>query len=194
MRIQRPIHIMFLALLMAALACSLPTVGPQRPAPEIAVSEEAARGAEREVEEALGQAAESRSFGVSLTQQEVTSWLVLRADEYAQQAGERLPLDNLQVYLGEGVVQLYGEYSAGAVVAGALVTIAPGITPSGQIEARIASAQIGPMELNDENLESINQAVRDALAALLARLEGRYRITLLFIDDGALTVSAQVLP
>ena len=182
------------ALLAAALACSLPLGGPGRPGPEIPVSEEAAQRAERKVEAALEQATQTRTFSLTVTQEEITSWVNLRATQYAQQTGEKIPLNDLQIYLSDNVVRLYGGYDDGGVSASALVTLTPSVTPSGQIAVQIASAQVGPVALSADQLQSINQAIQSNLDALMTRLEGRYQIVSLLISEGALTASVQVLP
>lgn len=182
-----------LLLALAALACNLPVGGPPRPGPAIPVSEEAAQRAEQKVAAALEAASQTRSFTVTLTQEEVTSWVALRAETYALQAGERVPLDNLQIYLDDNVVRLYSDYNDSGVSAGALVTVTPRVTPAGLVEAEVTAAQVGPVALSAADLEALNQAIHDNLSAAMARLEGRYQITGLSVDDGLITVSGQVL-
>ncbi len=194
MQPRRSTDVALLALIVAALACSLPVGGPERPGPAIPVSEEAAARAERAVETALEAAAQTRSLTLTLTQEEVTSWVVLRAEEYALQIGERVPLENLQIYLDDNAIRLYGDYDDHGVAARALVTIVPAVTTAGLIDATVTAAQVGPVTLSDADLQKINQAVQDNLRALMARLEGRYRIIGLLVDGGTVTVSAQVLP
>ncbi|MCZ7545499.1 MAG: DUF1565 domain-containing protein [Anaerolineae bacterium] len=181
-----------LALVAAALACSLPVGGPSRPGAEIPVSEAAADRAEHAVRTALEAAAQTRSFTITLSQAEVTSWVVLRAGEYALQVGEKVPLDNLQIYLDDGVIRLYGDYDDRGVAAQALVTVRPSVTPAGLVDAQITAAQVGPVTLGDADLQSLNAAVQDALRALNDRLAGSYRVIGLLIDDGSAVLSGAV--
>ncbi|NJN79898.1 MAG: hypothetical protein HC797_05170 [Anaerolineales bacterium] len=109
---------------------------PQRPGGEIMVSEQAGLEAKGIVEKALPQPGSLSS--ITITEQQVTSWLVMEMSHSPD-----LPLSDVQVYLRNGQVQIWGMVTGIADSTSALIVGEISIDGNQQPYFEIESMQIG---------------------------------------------------
>src|SRR5947208_12754840 len=120
-------------LVAATLACNLPR-NPQPPIPSLTPSTGDADAFENNFQQAVNQAAQTGQFNATITQQQLSSWLALRAAGYAQQQGYEWPLKNVQAGLDNGKITLYGVITQQNVPeTAAQVVFTPSIDGNGQL-------------------------------------------------------------
>ena len=182
------------ALLLAMLACAvtMPSA-PQPPLPSLTPSAADADAFEQNFRQAVNQAAQTGKFTASINQQQLSSWLSLRAAAYAKQQGYDLPLKNLQASLDGGKITLYGIVSEQDVPeTPAQVIFTPTIDGNGQVAVTIQSGQVGVVGLPNSALNNLNKLIKDTLTSQLSQIQGRYSLTALSVSGGTLTVSGQI--
>lgn len=158
------------------------TGAPERPGAEIIVSDQAGLEAKTKLMEAIPNNGALTS--TSLTEQELTSWLAMEMKNRSD-----LPISDVQVYLRNGKIQLWGivhgsEKNTAALIAGT-VTIDANKQPYFKIE----SIQIGQQVVGGFLLAQaeawLNQAVAEQINALAPGLE----LMNVSVKNGMLTVS-----
>src|SRR5882724_1386726 len=99
-------------LVLPALACNIAMPSnPQPPMPTFVPSANDASAFEQNFTNAVGQASQTGAFNITLNQQQFSSWLALRAPEYAKQQGYDWPLKQVQAGLDNGKITLFGVLS-----------------------------------------------------------------------------------
>ncbi len=177
----------------ATLACNLPT-NPQPPIPSLTPSTGDADAFEKNFQQAVNQASQTGSFSATVTQQQLSSWLALRAAGFAQQQGYEWPFKNVQAGLDNGKITLYGVIAQQNVPeTPAQIIFTPSIDANGQLAVKIESGQVGIVGLPSDALTKLTNTIRDILAGQLNQIQGHYRLTDLRVASGALSVSGQVV-
>lgn len=182
-------------LFLATLACSITMPSaPQAPLPSLTPSVADADAFEQSFRQAVNQAAQTGSFSATINQQQLSSWLSLRAAAYARQQGYELPMKNLQASLDGGKITLYGVFVQPNVPdTPAQVVFTPTIDGNGQLAVAIQSGQVGVVGLPSSALTDLNKLIKDTLTSQLSQIQGKYKLTTLNIGGGTLTVSGQVV-
>jgi hypothetical protein len=141
---------------------------PERPGAEIMVSEKAGTEAKSLVEKNFYQPGALNS--VSITEQQVTSWLAMGMNKNPD-----LPLNDIQVYLRNGKIQIWGmvngtEESTSALIVGT-VSIDNNKQPYFKIESLQIGQQVVPNLLLTQVENWVNQSIRDAIEKNIPGLE-----------------------
>ncbi len=184
-----------IALAFSALACgiNMPS-NPQPPNPGFAPSANDASAFEQSFTNAVNQAAQTGNFSVTVDQQQFSSWLALRAPDYARQQGYDWPLKQVQASLNNGKITLYGVLSQPNVPdTPTQVIFTPSIDGTGGIAVTVDSGQVGVLGVPSTILQNLNTTIKNLLATQLGQIQGRYKLNNLTIANGTMTVSGQVL-
>ncbi len=185
-----------IALLASILACNLNVNLPSNPKPPIASLTPSVGDAdafEQAFQQAVNQASQTRQFNVTITQQQFSSWLALRAADYARQNGYDWPLKEVQAGLNDGKITLYGVITQQNVPdTPAQIIFTPSIDANGALAVAVDSGQLGIVGVPKSLLDKLTQTIKDMLSGQLAQIQGRYQLTSLTIANGALTVSGQI--
>lgn len=141
---------------------------PERPGAEIITSENAGIEAKSAFEKTLFQPGALNS--VSITEQQVTSWLAM-----GMSGTPDLPLSDVQVYLRNGKVQIWGmvtgtEESTSALIVGT-VSIDDNKQPYFTIESLQIGQQVVPNLLLTQVENWVNQSIQDAIEKNIPGLE-----------------------
>lgn len=174
-------------MLIATLACQIDVGGPAAPGDRIPVSTEAADEIHRAWQSAISGAVNSGTLAVLLNETQLTSYLALRLE--AQQ--DPLLYDP-QVFLRQGVIQVYGLTRRGALQASVLITIAPQLDTDGSLSFEVTSADVGPLPVPDALRQSVSAILTEAFTSPLGSLATGLRITSLAIADGEIAIVAAV--
>ncbi len=155
---------------------------PERPGSEIVVSEKAALEAKALLENALPQPGSLSS--ITITEQQVTSWLAMEMKNNPD-----LPLSDVQVYLRNGKVQIWGIVDSGENSTAALIEGTIGIDGNKRPRFEIKSMQIGqqtiPSLLADQLESWLNQMLTENINATMPGLE----LMNVNVTNGLITVS-----
>lgn len=155
---------------------------PERPGAEIIVSEQSGMEAREKLEQALPQPGALTT--VTVTEQQLTSWLAAEMKNSPD-----LPLSDVQVYLRNGRIQIWGmvhgeEKSTAALVAGT-VTIDADKQPRFEIEAMQIGRQFIPGFLLSQAENWLNEFVSEQINTYVPGLE----LMNVSIKNGMITVS-----
>lgn len=187
--------IVTIVLTVPALACnvSLPS-NPQPPIPTFAPSADEASAFEQNFSNAVNEASQTGSFTITINQQQFSSWLALRAPDYAKQQGYDWPLKQVQTGLNNGKITLYGVVTQENVPeTPAQVIFTPSIDSAGELAVTVDSGQFGVVGAPSGVLQNLNKTIKDVLTTQLGQIKGRYKLTTLTIANGSLTVGGQIV-
>ena len=182
-------------LMAAVLACNanLPS-NPQPPIPSLQASTGDADAFEQQFKQAISQASSTGKFTATISQQQLSSWLVLRAPDFAKKQGYEWPLNNVQAGLNDGKITLYGVINEQNLPqTPAQIIFTPSIDGNGELAVKVDSGQVGVVGVPADILGNLNKAIKDMLTSQLSQIKGRYKLDNLAVANGSLTVSGQVV-
>jgi hypothetical protein len=178
------LRFLLLLLVTTSLACRVNLGGPEPPGPPIPVSDEAAA----EVELAWNAAGEDPDqLIVILSEQQVTSFLVDRLNDQIDPL-----LQNPQVYLRQGQIQIFGTVSQATWEANLAFIIAPGIDPQGNIELEVVSAELGPFPAPESVRESLSVILSEAFTGEVGPFATGIKLTSIAISDGQIALVGEI--
>lgn len=177
------VWMLIVTLTAAGLACALPG-GPKPPASPIAVSTAAATEMQETVQTAVADAAKSGQLDLTLTEEQVTSYVALQLAEQAD-----TPITNPQVFLRDDKIQMFGTVKAGQVTANAQIIIAVAVDAQGQLALTIEKADFGPIPVPQSLLDRISTALDQALTE---QTGGNTVLSSVTIVDGQITLTGTV--
>jgi len=174
-------------LVFATLACTMFVGGPDYPEGAIPVSAQAVESLRNQIESAVLAGAESGEITLQLTEEQLTSYIAFKL------AAEEDPvLQNPQVYLRDGQMQVYGNVKRGYFVANVLVVLNVTVDELGQPAIEIASADFGPLPAPDALKESLTAILIEAYTGSLGPIATGFRLENINIANGLMTVSGRV--
>jgi hypothetical protein len=176
--------IIVILLVAASLACDLAVGGPTPPGSPIPVSTEAAG----ELANLWGTAATSVPAGgevsITLTEAQLTSFVALKLKDNPD-----APLQDVQVFLRDGKIQLFGNAQAGSVKTTALVVIAVGVAPEGTVRFTAEKADFGPLPVPSALLDTLSTTLNEALTGKVGSAASGLKITNILIADGQMAIT-----
>jgi hypothetical protein len=175
------------SLLFATLACQIDVGGPEPPGDPIPVSTQAAEEMAQTWQSALATAAGTGTLTILLNESQVTSYLALRLA-----AQENPVLQDPQVFLRDGVIQVYGVTEQGALKANVLITVTPRLDPDGSVSFEIAAADVGPLPVPETLRQSVSALLTETLTSPLGSLATGIRVTVFVIADGQVAITGEL--
>ena len=182
-----PILISLTALLLATLACSIFVGGPDYPESTIPVSVEAVDSLKNQIEAAVVTGANSGVVTLQINEEQLTSYIALK-----MASQENPALQEPQVYLRDGQMQVYGKVSRGYLDANVLVVLTVGVDDLGQPEIEIASADFGPYPAPEGLKQSMTTLITEAYTGSLGPVATGFRIENINIQNGLMTVTGRI--
>jgi hypothetical protein len=160
---QRMFSLAVAALGLVALACTCgaPKLSGPAPAATVPVSQEAAKQMQTKLNQATAQAKSTGQYKVTLTESEVTSYLVTQIQQQQKQ-GDVFPLTNPQVKFTQGQVWVYGTFEANSTKLNGLVVVSPQIQ-NDKLTLKIVRADFGPVPVPGPFLDQLNQQIQASL-------------------------------
>jgi hypothetical protein len=183
-----------LTILLTSLACTMNVGGPDYSSlPTVPVSTGYAQSIQEEVQRAFQEGAQSGTITLKLTEQQLTSFIAekLQTDPRLQRDGKPL-IDNPQVYLRDGQMQIYGTTQQGPFTANIGIVMNVGVDENGQPKVDIASADFGPLPAPEGLRDTIAAMIREAYMGSLGPVATGLRIESISIADGVMTVSGRI--
>jgi hypothetical protein len=181
-----------LAMLACNLNVNLPSA-PKAPLPSLTPSTNDADAFEQGFQSAINQIQQNGTFSASVTQVQFSSWLALRAADYAKANGYDWPLKEVQAGLDNGKITLYGVIVQENVPeTPSQIVFTPYVDANGEIAVNIESGQVGIVGIPKAALDKLTSTLRELLSSQLQAVKGRYKLTSLTIANGSLTVSGQI--
>jgi hypothetical protein len=191
-----------IVLLCCALAvCGVIYVATSGPVPPLSDHfkpiQAEAQAFEAALQNAANQAAtgswDNGAFYITFTERQMSSWLALEGEQFAQDHDRRFPFENVQVKLDGGKMIFYGELGQSRIKLPLRVTIKPAIDSDGQLELKVESADFGGLQLPGVLLQEITRVLEDALTQPVDDLGRSYTLfkETLVVDDGTFAVQGR---
>jgi len=155
---------------------------PTRPGNQMSISDQTGKQARSILENALPQPGSSAS--VSLSQQQVTSWMALELKNSPD-----LPVHDVQVYFENGEIQAWGIIEGQSNSTSALATGTVNVDANGIPTIKINSVQIGQKQVSSILLSQAESWLNQMLLEEINKQRPGLRITRVDIGGGVITIS-----
>jgi hypothetical protein len=155
---------------------------PERPGDEIMVSEQSGVEVETMLENAVPQPGSLAS--VTITEQQLTSWLAMEMQDKPD-----LPLSDLQVYLRNGKIQVWGVVSGGENTTSALIIGKIHIDENKKPYFEIESMQVGQQVLPDFVTSQMTSWLNQILLEGLEKQAPGLQMMNIKVTSGLITIS-----
>ncbi len=177
---------LLISLVIASLACRF---FPENklPGPPISVSTEAAATLEQKVTEAVQQADLTGAFEISLTEEQVTSYVAAKLQEQQEVA-----ILNPQVFLRDGKLQAFGDLQQNSIQVPLAFEVEPQITNGGQPQLVLLSAQVGGVAAPDTLVKYLQEKIDEIYSGIVGSAGSNFTAESITIADGVMTIKGQV--
>jgi hypothetical protein len=175
------------ALWAASLACTLPGRSAKPPASyaPIPVTTQAVGELRKNLEVAATQIATSGSTALVIDEAQLTSLLAIELKSQNQ-----LNIQDPQVYLRDGQVQLFGNLQQGNVTVPLKIILTLSTDGKGQPQFQVVEATAGPLPVPKDLLDQFTTQFDQALARRLNPDNNPLFIDRIAIADGKMTITA----
>lgn len=178
------------ALLLASLACNLPSGVPSGSDPtptevRVPVSTEAVEDLRKNLEAAATEVASSQEVSLVVTQEQLTSLVA-----FEMQSQENPVLNDPQVILQNGQAEVLGTVNQGGISAPARIVLTVSADDQGKPDYQIVEGRLGPLPIPDSMLDSLSNELDTALADLGPRANEIF-IEDISIGDGVMTITGR---
>lgn len=184
---QNRILLFVLSLVLTTLACTMFVGGPEYPEGAIPVSAEAVESMRTQIQAAALAGAESGTVTLQFTEEQITSYIAFRLAAQSSPA-----LQNPQVYLRDGQMQIYGTVERGYFVANVLTVLNVSVDEQGQPRIEIASVDLGPLPAPEGLKQSLTTLITEAYTGSLGPVATGFRLETISIADGLMTVTGRI--
>jgi len=175
------------SLIVAGMACQINVGGPTPPSDPIPFSTLEALQLEDTWRSAIEASPLDGRVTLVITERELTAFLAARMAE-----GENPILEQPQVRLQAGEIQIFGVASAGPLEASALLSIQPQVDAEGVLAFTITTAEVGPLPVPDTLKQGLSDLLTEAFTGKLGSVATGIRITSLAIADGEAAIVGEL--
>ena len=183
---HRRVILVVVMLALASLACNLSVSGPAAPGSPIPVSTEAA-GQVPELWKAAATSAANNQLSVTITEAQLTSFVAIKLQDNPD-----APIKDIQVYLRDGKIQLFGTAQGGSVNTTALIVLAVSVTPEGTALFKVEQADFGPLPVPSSLLDGLSSTLNEAFTGQIGTVASGFRVTAITIADGQMSITGTV--
>jgi uncharacterized protein YpmS len=121
---------------------------------------------------------------LEITEAQLTSYIALRAPNQTD-----VTLSDLQIYLRDQRMQLFGAVNASGISAAAALIMRVTVTENGALRLMIESADFGAIPVPDAVLQQISSNFNQTLNEQLGASGGVFHVSTVSIADGVLTIT-----
>ncbi len=171
-----------LALVLSSLACGLGK-RPVTPAPPIPITTEAVEQLQTDLKTASTQIQSGNPFELQVTEAEITSAIAFQL----QQSGNET-FTEPQVYLRDGLVQLFATVKQGKVTAYAKILVVVRVTSDGYPAVDLNSVELGTLPVTQAFKDQLNTALQGAVTQYFQYGGENLYLDSITIADGILTI------
>ena len=175
------------ALATTAIACMVNLGGPSFPSPTIPVTTEAMGEFQSTLAAAVSAGSTSGEVQLSINESQLTSYLASQLQAQSQPI-----LSNVQAYLQNNQIQLYGTVMKGYFEANAGAVLTAGVDDQGQLKIDLTSANFGPLPVPAGFLDAITIAIKEAYTSALGPVATGFRLESINIANGTMTITGLI--
>jgi uncharacterized protein YpmS len=183
-------------LALSALACNMPGFqlgGPQPPPQTVQPSGEALASF-NDKWRTLNFATPDGPFSITFTNEELTSVVAEAIAQTEADTGETIPIQDIQVIMGDGVVNIYGRVNVSGFEANGLIVVVPSIGADGRLHAEIASIQYGPLQLDPSVLDQVMASVEQSINSPIQSSPFNITLSDVTVTNGQMTINGTITP
>lgn len=187
-------YIFLITLILASLACTLDTGGPDySDLDPIPVSTEAAQSLKDGIQKSFEDGLQTGVVTITITEPQITSLVALRlqSDPNLQQDSKPLITDP-QVYLRDGKMKIYGKTQQGIFTANIGIIINISVDENGKPKVEIESADFGPFPAPEGLNETITAMIDEAFTGSFGPVLTGLRIETITIANGIMTITGRI--
>jgi uncharacterized protein YpmS len=173
------IPLIIFVIALSSLACNFGFAGQANPEDVIPVTTEAVES----LQAAAGETIQGGDIEISITETQLTSLL---AFELAERAGDQI--SNLQVFLRDGQIQLYGDVNTQGISAQVRIFVAVRVDPVGRPVLEVVSSSIGPFPVPGELISEVETMMNKAFQEKVESMAPNMHIESILIEDGTMTI------
>lgn len=174
------------SLVLMGMACRLFS-GTDLPATEIPISTEAAGSLETVVQEAIQNAQQTGIFQLSLTEEQVTSYVAIKLQET-----EGYYITDLQIFLRDGKVQGFASIEQMNIELPLEFEVAPEIVPDALPRLLVTSVKVSGITAPDVLKQTIQNVIDQAYSNMINDAAVSFVTESITISDGVMTISGHV--
>lgn len=158
----KKLSLILLVSLFLLSGCSVPDFSMPDDGPAVQVSEDAAQSLEQK---AIGAAANSGTSTISVTQEEVTSYIALRLDAILAEQGVENPWQNPQVHFKEdGTIVMRGDIEYEGYMQPIRLVAQPSVV-EGSLQVDVIEGRLGPVPVPNAILDQAQDYLAQAILA-----------------------------
>jgi hypothetical protein len=184
---RKRILLFLTSLILATLACSKFIGGPAYPEGTIPVSTEAVESLKTQIQTAVLAGAESGVVTIQITEEQITSYVAFKLA-----AQEKPILQEPQIFLRNGQMQVYGKVQRGFFIANVLIALNVSVDATGQPKLEIATVDFGPLPAPEGLKQSLTALVTEAYTGSLGPIATGFRLESISIANGLMTVTGRI--
>jgi hypothetical protein len=170
-------------MLVASLACQIDIGGPERPGELIYPDDAQATEVAQTWSQAISDSVSGGQVIVMFNETQITGFVAQRL-----QADPNSLIEEPQIYLRQGQIQVYGIFERGIVKSATLVRVEPSIDADGQLSLRLVEVSVGPIPAPELLMESISAVLTEALTGSIGSLATGIKITSVAISNGEMSI------
>jgi hypothetical protein len=171
-----------LALVLSSLACGIGK-RPVTPAPPIPITTESVEQLQTELQTASTQIQSGNPFELKVTEEQITSAIAFQL----QQSGNET-FTEPQVYLRDGLVQLFTTVKQGKVTAYSKILVNVRITSDGYPAVELNSVELGTLPVTQAFKDQLNTALQSAVIQYFKYGGEKLYLDSITIADGIMTI------
>jgi hypothetical protein len=177
------------SVLLFTFACQMNLGDSSKPEGEIPISIEAAESVDTTIQSALAQAEQTGAIAFTLSEEQVTSYVAYKLQENGQ-----LKFINPQVYLRDGMIQIYGQVEQEYILTNISISLLAYPDETGDLAVDISKIDLGPIPVSSTISEDIERLVNESLTDMtVSQSSGKLQVESIDISDGMLTLVGQLV-
>lgn len=183
MKKLKVIPLIIFVITLSSLACNFGFGSQETPEEVIPVTTEAVESLQESAQEAAEGAIQSGDIELVITEAQLTSLLTF---ELAERVGDQL--SNLQVFLRDGQIQLFGDVDTQGISAQVSVAVAVTIDPVGRPILKVVSSSIGPFPVPGELISEVELLMNQAFQEKVESMAPNMHVESIVIENGTMTI------
>jgi uncharacterized protein YpmS len=146
------------------------------------------------INRAASDAAISRGFTLTFTEQQISSWLALEGKAFADEHGFSYPFENVQMELEDGEMVFYGELGSGRVNIPLQVIFVPKVDRANHFDLNVDSVNFAGLNLPGALIDDLANQLEEKVIQPIKDAGTNYYLdpNSLSVENGTFTVRGQV--
>jgi uncharacterized protein YpmS len=177
------ILLIIVVLTVTSLACNLTRRLFAAPEPTIPVTTESAQSLESTLENAYEQAQQTGEINFTITEEQLTSMAALQLSQLGEQS-----IQNLQVYLRDGQIQVTGNVSTQGIQAPAKIIGTVTVDSSGIPSFNVSSATVGPFSIPSSTINNLETQFNQIFLNQINQIYPNLFIEQITIENGVMSI------